>query len=315
MREMTFAEAFNEGVVEAMERDPRTILIGGVSGPAKQRFPERSKEPPIAELGFCGIAVGAAMTGLRPIVGVGTGTFIYEALPQILNEAAVARFGSAGQVTAPVVIHMRAGIRGAGALQHSASPQPIFWNTPGLQIVAPSTPADAKGFLLTAALRSQDPTIFIDHTRLAGVRGEVPEGDPELRFGEAAIRRQGTDVSIIASSIMVPRALQAAETLASDHGISAEVVDLRTLVPLDTATILASVAKTGRVVVADETQRSCGVTAEIAAIIAEQGFEHLKAPVRRVAIPDVHISFSKNEEEYATPSSRHIVEAARGICK
>lgn len=314
MAEMTFADAVNAAVMEIMEREPRTILIGGIGGPARQKYPNRVKDPPIAELGYCGIAAGAAMTGLRPIVGIGTGTFIYEGIPQVLNEAAVARYGSAGQVTCPVVFHIRAGIRGAGALQHSAAPQPMFWNTPGIQIVAPATPADAKGLMLTAGLRSQDPVLFVDHQRLAGLKGEVPDGDPNMPFGKAVVRREGTDVSIIASSIMVPRALDAAEQLARE-GISAEVVDLRTLVPLDKATVLASVAKTGRAIVADETQRSCGVSAELAAIIAEEGFSSLKAPVRRVAIPDVHISFARTEEDYVTPSAHHIVTAAKEICK
>ncbi len=315
MAEMTFAEAVNQAIMEIMEREPRAILIGGIGGPARQKFPNRVKDPPIAELGYCGIAAGAAMTGLRPIVSVGTGTFIYEALPQVLNEAMVARYGSAGQVTCPVVFHIRAGIRGAGALQHSASPQPMFWNTPGIQIVAPATPADARGLMLTAALRSQDPTLFIDHQRLAGLRGPVPESDGEVPFGVAAVRREGSDVSIIACSIMVPRALEAAERLAREDGISAEVVDLRTLVPLDKGAILKSVAKTGRAVIADETQRSCGVTAELAAVLAEEGFQHLRAPVRRVAIPDVHISFAKTEEDYVTPSAHHIVAAAREIVR
>ena len=315
MPEMTFAEAINLAVQEVMDKEPRTILIGSIGSQAvRQKYPDRVKSPPIAELGFCGIAIGAAMTGLRPIVSVGTGTFIYEAIPQVLNEAAVARYGSSGQVTAPVVFHVRTGIRGAGALQHSASPQPMFWNTPGVPIVAPATPADARGLMLTAALRSQDPVLFVDHERLSRQRGQVPEQPEEIPFGVARVAREGKDVTIVATSVMVPRCLDAAEKL-QQEGISAEVLDLRTLVPLDKAAIIASVAKTGRVVIADETQRSCGVTAELAAIVADEGFAYLKAPVKRVAIPDVHISFAKPQEDHVTPTAERVVEAVRAICK
>ncbi|MBI2986425.1 MAG: alpha-ketoacid dehydrogenase subunit beta [Deltaproteobacteria bacterium] len=315
MPEMSYAEALSQALVEIMEQEPRAVLIGGAFGPLGKRFANRIKQPPIAELGYCGIAVGAAMTGLRPIVSLGTASFIYEALPQVLNEASVARYGSAGQLSVPVVFHVRVGIRGAGAMQHSAAPQPIFWNTPGLQIAVPSSPADAKGLMLTAALRSQDPTIFIDHTRLHRLRGPVPDGPTEVPFGVAQVKREGKDVTVLATSVMVPRALEAAEQLAREDGIAAEVVDLRTLVPLDKAAVLASVAKTGRVLIADETQKSCGVGAELAALICEEAFFHLKAPVRRVAIPDVPIPYSKSEEDYVTPGSHHIMAGVREICR
>ena len=323
MREMTYAEALAEALYEVLEQDPRTVIIGGsfagddryraAFGELRRRFAGRISDPPISELGYCGIAIGAAMTGLRPVVGVGTASFIFEAFPQVVNEAAYAHYGSAGHVRVPVVFHMRAGIRGAGAIQHSASPQSMFWNTPGLTIAVPSTPADVKGLMRTAVLRDDNPTVFVDHSRLHGLRGPVPDGEWEVPFGVADIKRQGEDLTIIATSIMVPAALQAAEELASQDGLSVEVVDPRTLVPLDKATLLASVAKTGRVVVADETQRSCGVAAELAAIIAEEAFSYLRAPLRRVAIPDVPISYSKTEEEYVTPTAAKIVQAAREI--
>jgi pyruvate dehydrogenase E1 component beta subunit len=289
---------------------PHRAAYAGIS----ERFGDRITQPPIAELGYCGIAIGAAMTGLRPIVAMGTGAFSYEAFPQIVNEAPQAYYGTRGQVTCPVTFHMMTGIRGAGALQHSASPQAMYWNVPGLQIAVPGSPADARGLIKTALLRSQSPTIFIDHQYLQGVTGMVDEeSDGELAFGIADVKREGTDVTIVATSVMVQRALDAADELAA-AGISAEVVDPRTLVPLDHATILASVAKTGRVVVADETQRSCGVTAEIAAMIAEEGFSSLKGPIMRVAIPDVPIPFHKAEEDYITPTAAKIVAAARQLC-
>lgn len=324
MKEMTFAEALALGLTECLDQDDRVTLMGagygGLTshrasyGVLRQRYAHRIDNPPISELGYCGVAIGAAMTGLRPIVALSTGSFSLEAFPQILNEAAVACYGSRGQVTAPVVFHMLAGIRGAGAVQHSLAPQPMFWNTPGLEIVVPSTPADARGLMKTAVLRSQNPTIFIDHARLQGVTGPVDEGDGEVSLGVASVRRPGSDVTIVATSIEVLRALEAAETLARQHGISAEVVDPRTLVPLDRAAILDSVAKTGRAVVADESQLSCGVSAEIAAIIADEGFRFLKAPVKRVAIPNVPVPYAQLEEDYITPTAARIVAAVRQIC-
>ncbi len=323
MREITCGEALAEAIGEAMEADDRVRIIGfsfagapearAALGALRRRFGDRIKDPPISELGYCGIAVGAAMTGLRPLVGVGTGSFILEAMPQVVNEAGVARYGSGGQVSVPVVFHMRAGIRGSGAMQHSASPQAMFWNNPGLQIAVPGTPADVKGLMRTALLRSNNPTIFIDHGRLQSVSGPVPDGEWDVPFGVAEVKRPGRDVTIIATSIMVPRALDAAEELARE-GISAEVVDPRTLVPLDKAAILESVARTGRAVIADETQRSCGVASEIAAMLAEEAFGDLRAPVRRVSIPDTPISYSAPEEDYITPTVAKVVEAVKAVC-
>lgn len=323
MTNMTFARALSMGLQEVLEADERVVLMGAGFGgfqadpnayaPIRQRFGHRITNPPIAELGYCGIAIGAALTGLRPIVAIGTGSFSYEAFAQIANEAPQAYYGTRGQVTCPVVFHMRTGIRGAGALQHSQSPQPMYWNTPGLEIVVAGTPADARGLMKTAVLNSENPTIFIDHEQLQTITGEVDESQGPIPFGLADVKRRGSDVTIVATSIMVYRALEAAERLASE-GIDAEVVDPRTLVPLDKSTILDSVAKTGHVVIADETQRSCGVTAELAAIIADEGFESLKAPIKRVAIPDVPIPYHESEEAYITPSADGIVAAVKQIC-
>jgi pyruvate dehydrogenase E1 component beta subunit len=323
MTEMTHAEALALGLTECLDKDPSVVLInagyGGLTphrasyGVLREKYADRITDTPISELGYCGLATGAAMTGLRPIVALSTSAFSFEAWPQILNEAAVACYGSAGQVTAPVVFHMLTGIRGAGAVQHSHAPQAMFCNAPGLQVVAPGSPADARGLMLTAGLVSKNPTVFIDHQRLQGIKGEVDKPSGAIPFGVADVKRQGSDVTIVAISVMVPRALEAAETLARE-GISAEVVDPRTLVPLDKKTILQSVAKTGRVVLADESQLTCGVAAELAAMIAEEGFASLKAPIRRVGIPNVPIPYHEAEEEFVTPTAAKIVAAARAVC-
>jgi pyruvate dehydrogenase E1 component beta subunit len=323
MTEMTHAQALALGITECLDADPRVVLInagyGGLT-PARssynvlrEKYADRITDTPISELGYCGIAIGAAMTGLRPIVALSTAAFSFEAWPQIVNEAAVACYGSAGQVTAPVVFHMLTGIRGAGAVQHSHAPQAMFCNAPGLQVVAPGSPADARGLMRTAALTSKNPTVFIDHQKLQVVKGEVDKAAAPIPFGVADVKREGKDVTIVAVSVMVPRALEAAETLAKE-GISAEVVDPRTLVPLDKKTILKSVAKTGRVVLADESQLTCGVSAELAAVIAEEGFASLKAPIRRVGIPNVPVPYHLNEEEAITPTAAKIAAAARAVC-
>jgi len=278
----------------------------------RQKHSSRIKSPPIAELGFCGIAAGAAMAGLRPLVDIGTATFSYEAIPQIVNEAAIAYSNSGGQTNVPVTYFMRYGIRGGGGVQHSGSPQPWYWNTPGLQIAMPSSPADANGLLRTALLKSQNPTIFFAHERLMDQRGPVPDGNHEIPFGQAAVKREGRDVSIIASGVQVPRALSAAETLAK-QGISAEVVDPRTLEPLDKDTLLASVKKTGRVVVTDESHDNCSIAAGLAAIIADEAFASLRAPIKRVTIPHVPVPFAVSLEDYVTPTTERIVQAVKSL--
>ncbi|MBI4524029.1 MAG: alpha-ketoacid dehydrogenase subunit beta [Deltaproteobacteria bacterium] len=321
-QEMTFAQALLSALDEIMEEDQRVVLIGaGFAGLGtshaqlarlRDKYSARIKYPPISELGFCGIAAGSAMAGLRPLVDIGTATFSYEAIPQIVNEAAIAYANSGGQTKVPVTYYMRYGIRGGGGVQHSGSPQPWFWNTPGLLVAMPSDPADLKGLLRTAVLKNDDPTIFLAHDRLLQDRGLVPDGAYEIPFGKAAVKREGSDVTIIATSIQVPRALDAAKKLA-DEGISAEVVDPRTLQPLDKAGLLASAQKTGRVVVTDESHDNCGVAAGLAAIIADEAFASLRAPVKRVAIPPVPVPFSLPLEEFVTPTASRIVEAVRAL--
>jgi len=323
-QEMTFGESLITALDEIMGQDRRVVLIGGGlvgtgSGQAqlarlREKYSSRIKNPPIAELGFCGIAAGAAMAGLRPLVDIGTATFSYEAIPQIVNEAAIAYSNSGGQTNVPVVYFMRYGIRGGGGVQHSGSPQPWYWNTPGLQLAMPASPADAKGLLRTALMRSQNPTIFLAHERLMDDRGSVPDGDYEIPFGHAAVKREGRDVTIIATGIQVPRALAAAEVLGKER-ISAEVVDPRTLQPLDKASLLASVKKTGRLVVTDESHDNCGVAAGLAAILADEAFTSLRAPIKRVAIPHVPVPFAVPLENFVTPTTERIVEAVRTLLR
>src|SRR5579884_2751000 len=272
MREIRYVQALAEALDEILGEEPRVTLIGaGFAGltpsgallnPVREKYADRIKWPPIAELGYCGIGIGAAMVGMRPIVELSTATFSYEAIPQIVNEAAIACSNSGGQTAVPIVFHMLYGIRGAGAVQHSGSPQAWYWNTPGLQVAMPGSPADVKGLLRWAALRSRNPTVFMNHQKLMEQVGPVPEGPFEIPFGQAEIARPGRDVTIVATSIQVPRALEAAATLAREDGVEAEVVNPRTLTPLDRATILGSARKTGRVVVTDESHDTCGVAAE-----------------------------------------------------
>ncbi len=321
MREIAYYEAKLEALSEIM-MDERVHLMGGTFfslSPRRslfqtimEKYPDRILFPPISELGYCGLAIGAAMAGLKPVVDLVTGSFIYEAWPQVVNEAANAYYMSGGQTRVPVVFHVLHGIRGSGAAQHSHSPQAMLWNAPGLEIVIPSSPRDFKG-LLKSSVNSPNPTIFVDHVQLFEIRGEVPD-DEEIPFGQADIKRKGSDVTVVATSVEVQRSLAAAEKLAQE-GIDVEVLDPRTLVPFDMATLLASVEKTGRVVIVDECHRSCGVAAEIAARIGEEGFDKLKAPIRRVVTPDVPVPFSPPLEEFITPAESRICEAVRAVIR
>ena len=323
MRTLRYAQALAEALDEILAEDERVTLIGaGFVGltpsgvymnPVREKYAARIKYPPIAELAYCGIGIGAAMAGMRPIVELSTATFSYEAVPQIMNEAAIACSNSGGQTSVPIIFHMLYGIRGAGGVQHSGSPQPWYWNTPGLQVAMPATPADVKGLLRWAALRSRNPTVFLDHQHLMELEGPVPEGPYDLEFGQAEIAREGTDATIVATSIQVSRAVAAAEMLARDAGINAEVVNVRTLQPLDKATILGSVRKTGRVVVTDESHDHCGVAAGLAAIIADEGFDSLRAPIRRVSIPPVPIPYAESMEHFVTPTPERIAAAVREL--
>jgi acetoin:2,6-dichlorophenolindophenol oxidoreductase subunit beta len=322
-RSLDYTEALAEAIGEILSEEPRATLFGAnfvgagsarsLMADIQSRFAERIVWPPIAELAYCGIATGAALAGMRPIVDLSTATFSYEAIPQIVNEAAIAYANSTGQTTVPVVFHMLYGLRGGGAVQHSGSPQAWYWNTPGLQVAMPGSPADVKGLLRWASLKSQSPVVFMSHQQLFAERGPVPDGGFEIPFGQAEIKRSGHDLTIVACGVQVPRALAAASALASADGIDCEVVDPRTLAPLDLATILGSVRKTGRVIVTDESHDLCGVAAGLAALIADAGFSDLRAPIKRVSTVHAPVAYARTLEEAIKPTAERIAEAARTL--
>lgn len=325
MKQTAYYAAKLDALRQIVANDERVHLIADISGfmglsPHRLKFPELRKEfpdriiaPPISELAVCGLGIGAAMNGLRPVIDLITASFAFEAWPQIVNEAANAFYMSGGQTRVPIVFHLLHGIRGGGGAQHSHSPQAMFWNTPGLEIVLPSSPRDVRGLLKTA-VASDNPTVFIDHVGLFDIVGDVPETDEAIPFGQAEIKRAGADVTVVATSLMVQRSITVAETLAK-QGVQVEVVDPRTIVPLDFETIMGSVEKTGRVVVVDEGHLSCGVSAELVARISEAGFDKLKAPIRRVAALDVPIPFSAPLEEFASPTEAKIAEAIHAVVR
>jgi pyruvate/2-oxoglutarate/acetoin dehydrogenase E1 component len=323
MRKTSYAAAIVEALRTSMAEDPGVSLIGSyVLGLGPKRtlmdsiqaeFADRIYNPPTSEAAIVCIGAGAAMAGARPFVDIGTASFAYVAWSPLVNEAAVAHYMSNGKLRVPVVYHMLHGLRGGGAAQHSHSPQAMLWNAPGLEIVLPSSPYDVKG-LLRSAIRSDNPTVFVNHARLMDIEADVPEEDYAIPLGRADIKRPGRDATVIATSFVVHAALAAADALAAE-GIEVEVVDPRTLVPFDAATILESVARTGRVVVADETNLSGGVASEISAIIAEKGFAQLRAPILRVARPDVPVPFSRPLEEAITPTAARIADAVRSVVR
>jgi pyruvate dehydrogenase E1 component beta subunit len=315
----TYAEGMARGLREVLTEDPRVYLMGqyffgltrhrALTVEIRNDFPDRVWNPPIAEVGYAGTGIGAAISGLRPIVDIATASFIFQAWPQVVNEAANIRYMTGGQTSVPVVFHITHGIRGAGAAQHSHSPQAMLMNTPGLQIVTPSTARDVRG-LIRAAVASEDPVVWIDHVKLFDEPGELPDEPETIPLGVADIKRGGRDVTIVATSRMVPLSLRAADTLAAD-GIDVEVVDPRTIVPLDRDAILASVGRTHRLVVVDECHRSCGLAAEISATVAEEAFDELRAPIRRVVTEDVPIPFSRTLEDAVQPTEEKVVAAVR----
>lgn len=313
----TYIEAFHRTLIELMREDPRILSIGGWDPPRRgpsvgeAMGPERVMMPPISEMACAGAAIGAAVAGMRPIVTFGNASFMLNAWEQVVNEAPLHHYVSSGQVRLPIVFHCSIGARGGEGAQHALAPQALLWNTPGLKVVLPATSADVPGLLRTA-FADPNPVLLLDHRGLYELEGELGENGAALPFGVAAVRREGQDVTIVATSHLVHAALAAAETLSAE-GISAEVVDPRTLVPLDEDTILASVRKTGRLVVADESHLSCGVGAEIAARVSRAAFRSLKAPVERVATPDVPIPFSRALEEAVVPGAEQIVAAARWV--
>jgi pyruvate/2-oxoglutarate/acetoin dehydrogenase E1 component len=323
---MRYREALNEALREEMARDENVMLMGediGVfngafkvtAGLLEEFGEKRVRDTPISENTIVGMGVGAAMNGLRPIVELMTVNFSLLALDQIVNHAAAIPYMFNGQAQVPMVIRMPGGGGHQLGPTHSHSFEALFLQVPGLLVACPSTPADGKA-LLKAAIRDPNPVVFIEHESLYGARGEVPDGEGEpLRFGEAAVRREGGDVTIVGVLKMAQVAERAAAALASEHGVEAEVIDPRTLRPLDLDTILASVRKTNRAVIVEEGWPHGGVGANLATLITEQAFDYLDAPVQRVTGADVHMPYSKRLEQAAIPHEEHVVRAALAALK
>ena len=316
--QMSYLEALVQAQIEEMERDERVIMMGediAVYGGGKlvQRFDAtRIWSMPISETSFTGVGIGAAITGLRPIVDLSIASFMYLASDPIINQAAKLRYMTGGQVQVPIVFRCCMYYGSAIAAQHSDRPYPLFMNVPGLKILCPTTPADMKG-LMKSAVRDDDPVLMFEDTKLWTVKGEVPT-DPDclVPIGQADIKRAGQDVTIVAIGGAMRPTLEAAKSLGAE-GISVEVIDPRTLKPLDTDTIIRSVVKTGRLVLVENAHRLCSVTAEIAATVAEEAFEHLKKPIQRLTAPDVHVAFSPILEEQLYPSKEKIIAAVRKV--
>lgn len=322
VRTIKYREALNEALREEMERDPTVFLMGeGIAerggsyrvtaGLIDQFGPLRVLDTPISEASFTGAGVGAAITGMRPVIEILFVDFTLLAMDQIINQAAKFRFFTCEEGKAPLVIRTQGGTGNGLAAQHSQSLEALFYHIPGLTVIAPSTPRDAKG-LLKRAIRGDDPVIFIEHKLLYLTEGEVPAAEYLLEIGEGEVKRSGSDLTIIAWSAMVSRCLAAAERLAQE-GIEVEVVDPRTLVPLDTATIMASVRKTRRALIVQEAVRRGGVASDISSIIHEQAFASLDAPVRILAGRNTPIPFNLTLEKACIPQEDDVVEAARSM--
>ena len=318
MAQLTYREAVARAIAQEMERDERVVFIGEDIGAAGGVFktteglldkfgPERVKDTPISEQAIIGAVMGAAMTGLRPIGELMFSDFFAVAWDMVANQIAKSRYMTDGQVSLPLVINTANGAGLRFGAQHSQSIENWAMAIPGLKVVAPSSPADMLG-LMAAAIRDPDPVIVCEHKGLLATKGEVPDGEVVGELGRATILREGTDCTIVALAAMVPRATEAAERLQAEHGVSAEVIDLRSLVPLDVAAILASVEKTSRLFTVEENPRLCGWGAEIVSIVADEGFWSLDAPLVRITTPHIPLPAAASLEDMAIPSVERIVE-------
>jgi pyruvate dehydrogenase E1 component beta subunit len=318
-RELTFAQAIREALAEEMRHDGRIFVIGedvaGAGGVFKvteglmaEFGPNRMIDSPISEQGIAGVAVGAALTGMRPVLEIMFGDFSALVMDQIVNQAAKAHYMSGGKLKVPMVMRTTMGAGRRSAAQHSQSLAAWFAHIPGLKVVIPSTPYDAKG-LLKSAIRDDNPIVFFEDKMMYQLKGPVPEEEYTIPLGQADVKREGEDITIVATSSMVHVALNAAEQLAG-RGVSAEVVDPRTLFPLDADTLIASARKTSRVMIVDEGYRRYGITGELASTIAEGAFYYLDAPVRRIAAMDVPVPFSPPLEDATIPNEKLLVETA-----
>jgi len=313
MRKISYEQAASEALMEEFRRDEKTVhLSTDIPPDLRQEFGEaRIRQTPISESCFVGAAIGLAGSGFRPVVNVRMATFGFVAMDQFINQAAKITYMFGGQTRFPIVYRMVVGASKSFAAQHSISPYSMYMNVPGLKIILPATPYDMKGLMKTA-IRDNSPVISFEHMGLGAVEGEVPEDEYTLPFGQAVVRRTGTDVTVVALAKMMHDALAVAEEL-EQEGISMEVIDPRTLVPLDREAIKASVAKTGRLVVVDEACITCGVAAEITALVVEdeQIFKHLKSSPKRVCGLDVPIPYSPPMEQYALPDKEDIKAGVR----
>ncbi|MDP3177540.1 MAG: alpha-ketoacid dehydrogenase subunit beta [Spirochaetaceae bacterium] len=324
MREITYAEAIREALSEEMRRNDSVVFLGedigvygGAFGVSKGMFaefgPERIRDTPMSEGAIVGCGLGAAMTGLRPVVEIMFSDFVTVAMDQIVNQAAKARYQYGGQFKVPLVIRAPSGSGTGAAEQHSQSLEAWFVHTPGIRVIAPSTPRDAKGLLKTA-MRGDDPVLFLEQKLLYRMKGEVPDGEYTIPLGRAEIRREGKDISLITYGRMVTRCLEAAEE-AKAEGIEAEVLDLRSLAPLDRDSIISSAKKCGRVLIVHEACLTGGVGGEIAAIIADsEAFFYLDAPIRRCCGSDCPIPYNRRLEASVVPEAGTIADAIRRLC-
>jgi pyruvate dehydrogenase E1 component beta subunit len=323
VREITFAQAINEALAEEMRRDASVFIIGEdvaeagtpfkvLSGLVKEFGPERVIDSPISEAGIAGIGVGAAMTGMRPVVDIMFGDFLTLTMDQLVNQAAKIHYMSGGKLKVPLVLRTTLGATRRSAAQHSQSLHAWVSHIPGLKVAVPATPYDAKG-LLKSAIRDNNPVIFFEDKMMYQLKGAVPQEEYTVPLGVADVKRVGKDITLLATSSMVQVALAAAETLASG-GIGAEVVDVRTTAPLDKQTLIESVKKTSRAIVIDEGYEGYGVTAEIASTIADGAFYYLDAPVKRMGAMDVPVPFSPVLEDQTVPTPEKVAELARTLC-
>ena len=321
MKKMTYAEAIRDGIRVEMKRDPAVYLCGedvgkfggcfGVTAGLVDEFPGRVVDTPISETAIIGSSVGAAAAGLRPIAEIMFVDFMGVCMDELFNQAVKMRYMFGGKAKVPLVVKTICGAGVAAAAQHSQSMEAWFTHIPGLKTVMPSTPADAKG-LMASAIRDNNPVLFIEHKQLLGISGDVPEDEYLVPLGKASIMRQGTDVTIVAWSWMAQKALAAAEILEKE-GISAEVLDPRTLVPLDKASILHSLGKTNKLVIVHEAVKTGGYAGEIAAIVADEGFDLLDSPIKRVTAPDTPVPFSPTLEAAYVPSVDTIVQTVKSL--
>jgi len=322
-REITYLEAVREALTQEMRQDPEVFVIGedvGVYGGAfgvtrgmlEEFGSERIRDTPISEAAIAGAATGSALMGMRPVMEIMFMDFLTISMNQLVNQAAKIHFMFGGKANIPMVVRAPAGSGTGAAAQHSQSLEAWFVHTPGIKVVAPSTPFDAKG-LLTTAIRDNNPVLFMEHKLLYRTSGEVPVESYAISLGQADIKRLGSDLTVLVYSIMVPRALEAAEQLATE-GIELEIVDLRSLKPLDTETIIQSVSKTGRALIVHEAPRTGGFGGELAAVIADsEAFDYLDAPIRRLAGRDIPIPYNRTLERAAVPQVEDIVTAARAL--